>query len=287
MIFRIMNMTKHTVSIDWLKANLDHPDLIILDASLPKPMTKAEDNPLAEIQIPGALFFDIDHRFSDATINLPHTMLSEEDFNGEARKLGINNESKLVVFDNLGVYSSPRVWWMFKAMGHDDIAVLDGGLPEWVKAGLPTEAKEKSQINPGNFTANPRSSFFKNADDVLSVQSDTDTLILDARSRGRFEGTEPEPRAGLRGGHIPNSICLPFPEVVRENKMKDSNELKDQFEQLGVKHHDLVFSCGSGLTACIIALAAQIAGYEKLSVYDGSWSEWGQPGNLPVSTGAA
>ncbi|MEP5613350.1 MAG: sulfurtransferase [Cyclobacteriaceae bacterium] len=281
-----MNVTKPTVSIDWLKTNLDHPNLILLDASLPKPMAKAEDNPLAGIQIPGTLFFDIDHSFSDSSVNLPHTMLPDEDFNREARKLGINNESILVVYDNLGVYSSPRVWWMFRAMGHEEVAVLDGGLPEWVSAGFSTEAKGKRQVSEGDFTGNRQSGFFRNAEEVLRFQSNGDTLTLDARSRGRFEGTEPEPRPGLRGGHIPNSVCLPFSEVVAGNKMKNSLELKKQFDELGVKHQDLVFSCGSGLTACIIALAAQIAGYDKLSVYDGSWSEWGQPGDLPVSTGA-
>ncbi len=281
-----MNLPKPTVSIQWLAENLENENLVLLDASLPKPMTKAEDNPFADIQIPGSRFFDIDNAFSDTSFDLPHMMPSEADFTRETRKLGIDRNSKVVIYDNLGVYSSPRAWWMFQAMGHDDVSVLDGGLPEWVEARLPTEAKGKSPNSEGDFEANPRPGFFWNSNEVLEAIDDPEVLVLDARSKGRFEGIEPEPRAGLRGGHIPGSLSLPFPEVIRGNKMLAKEELKKQFDKMEVSNQQLVFSCGSGLTACIIALAAAIAGFDWLSVYDGSWSEWGQPGDLPVVEGS-
>ncbi len=277
-----MDFLKPTTSIQWLFENIKNEDLIVLDASLPKPKTKAEDNPLANIQIPGARFFDIDHAFSNTSIDLPHMMPSSAHFEEEARKLGINKTSKIVVYDNLGVYSSPRAWWMFKAMGHVDVSVLDGGLPEWVESGFPTEAKTNHSTESGNFESNPTPGFFKDSKEILDTINDSEIMVLDARSRGRFEGVEPEPRAGLRGGHIPGSLSLPFPEVVNGNKLRDEDELKEKFEQMGISNQQLVFSCGSGLTACIIALAADVAGFDGLSVYDGSWSEWGQPSELPV-----
>lgn len=281
-----MNSTSSLVSVDWLNQHLDDKNLIVLDASLPKPKARAEDNPLHNVQIPGSRFFDIDNKFSDTSIDLPHMMPSADDFSKEARKLGVNNESTIVVYDNLGIYSSPRAWWMFKAIGHEQVYVLNGGLPEWVSNGNPIEERTVHEVPEGNFVGTSQAGFFKNSKEVLNYIDDEKTIILDARSKGRFEGSEPEPRAGLRGGHIPTSKSLPFPEVLDGNIIRTPDQLNEKFENMGVDEQQLVFSCGSGLTACIIALAADVAGKKELAIYDGSWSEWGQPGDLPVDIGA-
>lgn len=278
-----MEFTEPLVSVDWLHSHLHNPDLLILDASLPKPKTNAADNPLSNLQIPNARFFDINSDFSDQATELPHMMPSPSYFEQAAQKLGINNNSTIVVYDNIGVYSSPRARWMLKSMGHKQVLLLDGGLPEWVKK-FPTEAKKKRPYGSGDFIAAFDEGYFRNAQEVLKATEQKETTILDARSDGRFTGTAPEPRTGLRGGHIPKSKNIPFTEMLTESKMKSSLELKAIFEQKKVKNHELIFSCGSGLTACIIALGAEIVGYDKISVYDGSWSEWGMPGELPVVT---
>ena len=272
------------VSISWLKNNLDNPNLIILDATIKK-VTSDDKTAVINKTIPGARFFDIKGMFSDKETNVPNMLPAPEVFEQGCQSLGIQHNSQIVVYDQLGIYSSPRVWWMFKAMGFHNVAVLDGGLPAWIDANYPLEdlnSYADIQYEKGNFKAAFKPNLVVSQEDVYSIMHNPDVLILDARSHGRFIGTEPEPRQDLKSGHIPGSISLPYTEVLVDGKMKSVEELKSIFTALDIGNKKLIFSCGSGITACIILLAAEIAGYSNLSVYDGSWSEWGLIEGLPI-----
>lgn len=279
-----MKITNSLISVHELKKNLSAENLILLDASM-KPVGKvaapAFETP---VYIPGSLRFDFDNEIRDLNTSLPHMMPSAEFFTDEVQKLGINHDSVIVVYDRVGIYSSPRAWWMFRAMGHEQVAVLDGGLPAWIAAGFETisHLKEKP-AHRGNFMAQPVREAFVNADDVMKALQDPNISVMDARSEGRFKGREPEPREGLRGGHMPNAVNLPFTDLLENGLLKPHSNLRSMFE--AYKDKKMIFSCGSGATACVLALAADQLGYKDLSVYDGSWSEWGlNSSNRPVVT---
>ena len=262
------------VSSKWLLENLSDPDLVLLNAS-PSSNVSGLKSKLDKIQIAGSRTFDLKENFSDKNSALPNTLLSPEDFQMEVRQLGINQNSKIVVYDNLGIYTSPRVWWMFKTMGHQEVAVLNGGLPDWVNNGYATEPIQQYSYGSGDFIASLNSDLVKGFDVMLSCSTNQEAVIFDARSKGRFDGTAPEPRAGLRSGSIPNSLNLPWKEVLVDGKFKSTMELREIFSE--VKKEDaVVFSCGSGLTACIILLAASLVLDNRMGVYDGSWTEWAQ-----------
>ena len=274
------------VTIQWLAENLEADNLVILDASM-KPVTPvSSDTPQEKPAcIKGALRFDFDNDIRDKNTDLPHMMPSAEFFDEEMQKLGINKNSAIVVYDYVGVYSSPRAWWMFRAMGHTQVAVLDGGLPAWEKAGYPcgTEA-DKIAKTRGDFVSHPQEGMFVDSAHVLKALSDITFSVVDARSEGRFKGQEPEPRAGLHGGHMPNAVNIPFANLIVDGFVLPRESLKAVFTQHINQNQQLIFSCGSGVTACVDALAAELAGYSKLAVYDGSWSEWGLPtSGLPVT----
>jgi len=273
------------VTPSWLSSHLGAPDLVILDASM-KPVGSVGASPAAsaEIWLPGAQIFDFDTRICDRSTSLPHMMPSPEVFETEVRALGVNQQSQVVVYDKIGIFSSPRAWWMFKAMGHDGVAVLDGGLPAWIAAGLPTESSPRVAAPTGNFVARPRPSLFVDADHVATALINPAVAVLDARSEGRFQGRDPEPRQGLRGGHMPNAINVPFGAVQAQGHMKSAEEISALLAAKVGARERLVFSCGSGVTACTLALAAELAGYSNKAVYDGSWSEWGLPSARPVVT---
>ena len=270
----------HIVSTDWLYEHLHEEDLILLDASLPK---TAEGKPSshAGITIAGARFFDLKDKFSDSTSPFPNTIPTPTDFQRESRALGINSSSKVVVMDNMGLYSSPRVWWMFKAMGHENVAVLDGGLPAWIDAGYETVPVQEAEYDAGDFKASFQPALVKDYDDVVDNVSTASFTIVDARSEGRFNGTAPEPRKELKSGSIPNSANIPYQAVLEGGKFKKESELRAVFDKLE-DADNLVYSCGSGLTACIIMMAGKLAGRKDMTVYDGSWTEWAELQGLKV-----
>ena len=271
-----------TVSVNWLQQNINQPNLVILDATMKKVTWKKNEFVNSNKCIPNARFFDIKNIFSDTSSSFPNTMLSADEFEEQAQLLGINKETAIVVYDTIGIYTSPRVWWMFKSMGHDNIAVLDGGFPEWISNDFPTEIETKFKGERGDFEAIYHSDYFSNKDDVLHTVSDKTKVIIDARSEDRFLGTTPEPREGLRSGHIPTSLNLHYDDLLVNGKLRDNEYLQRKFQEIINKEDNVIFSCGSGITACILALGAELSGYKNGSVYDGSWTEWGSLHELPI-----
>jgi len=270
---------RELVSIEWLKENLLKKDLILLDSSLTKTVD-GKKTEFKDLTIPTARYFDLKANFSDRNSPFPNTIPAKEQFELECRKLGINNSSEIVIFDNLGIYSSPRVWWMFKVMGHDKVSVLDGGLNEWIKRKLPTAKRTHKTYEDGDLKASPNEDYIVN---YSTIKQNTDQQIftlIDARSKARFNGTENEPRKELKSGNIKNSINIPFKDVLSDGKFKSKEELKKLFKNKCNYDDKLVFSCGSGLTACIVLLACEIAFKKSKFVYDGSWTEWAEKNNL-------
>ncbi|MFD2600144.1 sulfurtransferase [Sphingobacterium corticis] len=258
-------------------------DVKILDATIDKVNQSIDADGKQAEYIPNSLFLDIEGKFSDHSNPLPHTMVDAKTFEQEARSLGINADTIVVIYDRWGIYSSPRAWWMFRYMGHPETYVLHGGLAEWKSAGLPTTNIHESntQIKEGNFVAKPISDWLTGKNDILE-KLNTDVAIIDARSKGRFEGTAPEPRAGLRSGHIPGSSNLPFDNILHGPHYQSEHDLHQVFEPI-LTDNQAIFTCGSGISAAILALAAYQIGHENISIYDGSWSEWGANDNLPVA----
>ncbi|MEU9375280.1 sulfurtransferase [Streptomyces sp. NPDC048255] len=270
------------VGVGWLAERLGAPGLVVLDASVGAHRGAGH-------RIAGARPFDLDGALSDHDAPAPHTLPGPAQFTEALRALGVHDTDTVVVYDGAGVYSSARAWWMLRAMGFDRAAVLDGGLPAWTAAGLPVEATGPVYEGPrGSFTARPRAGLLVGSDTVAAALADPAAAVLDARTRERFAGTAPEPRPGLRGGHMPGAVSLPFGELQRPGGlMRPAAELREAFAAVAGDRQRLYFSCGSGVTACVLALGADLAGYRELAVYDGSWSEWGMPSELPVATGPA
>ncbi|MGV2988483.1 sulfurtransferase [Vibrio sp. E150_011] len=270
------------VSATWLYEKLGEDDsLVILDTSIEFqiPMEPPKDTSGV---IPQSQRFDYDRVFCDLNNPLPHMMPSSQRFNQLASELGITPDSTIVVYDNSGTYASPRAWWMLKALGFESVYVLSGGLPAWKAHQYPVDS---GYVNANVTSLNqPLSSqFFLTAEQVLTHSSEQTRKIVDARSLARFSGKAKEPREGVRSGHIPSSLCLPFAELMRDGTLKPKEELTTLFAGISEdKSTPIVFSCGSGVTACILALGATICGYTDLAVYDGSWTEWGQRVDLPV-----
>ncbi|MEI8592804.1 3-mercaptopyruvate sulfurtransferase [Photobacterium sp. Hal280] len=272
------------VSADWLLEHADAENIVILDASWFMPGTGRDARAEWESErIPGAVFFDFDQEICDKDSSLPHMLPGAEQFASQVSALGISNKDTLVVYDSHGLFSSPRVWWMFKVMGHDKVAVLDGGLSAWKAAGGALESGSVTEApENGQFSANFRSEWVTDAQTLLAKLADPQVVVLDARPAARFYAQQPEPREGIRSGHMPNAKSLPFGQLVKDGRLVPQSILKQRFDAFSEQEQQLIFSCGSGVTACILALAADVAGRKNLTVYDGSWTEWGAGMKYPV-----
>jgi len=274
------------VSTDWLAERLGRSDLKILDASWYMPAQNRDAQAeYAAAHIPGAMFFDID-RIADTESSLPHMLPSPANFGAAVGALGVGNEDDVVIYDGAGIFAAPRVWWTFRVFGHSRVAVLDGGLPKWRRENRPLESGPLTPT-PKNFRASPRPKLVRDAAAMRENIASEKELVLDARSEGRFKGSEPEPRPGLKGGHIPHSRNLPFQALVdpASGTMKPADELRAIFANAGVTAKQRVTaSCGSGLTAAILAFGLYLTGRDDAAIYDGSWSEWGALPDAPVET---
>lgn len=274
--------TSPLVSAQWLHEHLNDPKLIVLDGTIKKAGANSGETG-EDVRITGTRFFDLKGVFADKTSALPNTIPTAQAFTEGCQQLGINRDSVVVVYDTLGVYSSPRAWWLLSVMGHSNVKVLNGGLPAWIESGYATESSKAENYTKGDFVAKMQTESVKTASDMLENMQAAKAKVLDARSFGRFKATAPEPRADLIGGHIPGSQSLAFTEVLKEGKFLPTEELEAVFAKLELGDDPLVFSCGSGITACIILLAAELVLENDKAVYDGSWSEWGLPEKgLPI-----
>ncbi len=261
------------VTSKWLNENLDNPNLVILDAT----QKKNKDGVIGVYEntfIKNAITFDIARDFSDNSSPFPNTLLSANKFEIACQKIGINNSSIIVVYDKLGVFSSARVYWMFRIMGHKNVTVLNGGLPDWISQNYQTIFTAKTIFTKGDFKVSFNSNKVKNFNFIKENIATEKTLVVDVRSADRFNSLVPEKRKGLRSGNIPKSINIPYQYVLNNGKFKTNAELKEVLSVIKTEK-DLIFSCGSGITACIVYLASELILENKISVYDGSWTEWG------------
>lgn len=274
----MLNLSTPIVLPEHLVDALTDPRLVILDATVnAKP---------SDPHIPGALVADIEGPWSDPASPLPHQRPKPEVIEGEMRRVGINDDSFVVVYEQGPMFSAPRIWWLLRAAGFDNVAVLHGGFTAWAAAGLPVETLPTPMPDMGDVEISPRPGMFVDEDAVRDHVSAQDRVLVDARSHGRFTGVDPEPREGLRGGHIPTAQNVPYTDIQRNNGLVPLDELREIFDSV-TDSRPIITSCGSGLTACVLALGLAYLGRDDVSVYDGSWTDWGRAGGPPVETGEA
>lgn len=277
------------ISAERLAAELSAQDLRIIDGSWRMPGNPPARQDYDARHIEGAIFFDIDE-ISDKSSDLPHMLPSAKDFSRAMGALGVSNNDRVVVYDDQGLFSAARVWWTFLAMGHRHVAVLDGGLRKWLAEGRPTTSA-RTKVAPAQYRASPRLEMTASAAVVKKAVHTSCALILDARPADRFQGAAPEPRSGLRSGHMPGARNLPFAELIGDDgSLLRGSALQSHLAEKGVAPDKFIItSCGSGVTAAILSLALETAGHERHSLYDGSWTEWADErnddGEYPVITG--
>lgn len=283
-----MTQRKGLVTTEWLAEHMNAPDVRIVDGSWYLPADGRDPQAeYAERHIPGAVFFDIE-AISDEKSPLPHMLPSAEKFSSRVRKLGLGDGVRIVVYDGGNMMAAARVWWMFRVFGHEDVAVLDGGLPKWMSEGRPVD---DAAVIPRerHFTARMNTFLVR---DIAQMRSNIESAreqVVDARGAGRFAGSEPEIRPGLRGGHIPGSVNLPYASLLRPDATVRSDEdIRAALAGIGVDPaRHVATTCGSGISASFLALALNLIGARNVAVYDGSWTEWGGREDTPVATGPA
>jgi thiosulfate/3-mercaptopyruvate sulfurtransferase len=272
------------VTVDWLKDNIGAPDVRVVDATwVPSFLVgrKTGKEQYLEAHIPGAVFFDIDHIAAPET-NLPHMLPDPILFSSRVRKLGLGDGNRLVIYDNNNFFASARVWWMFRAMGHKDVKVLDGGLKAWTDNGGETEDLPPVSVER-HYTARKRADLVKDMSQVREQMDTGSAAILDARAEGRFNGSSPEPRQDLKSGHIPGSVCIPSGNLIgADGKLKSHDELSPLLSDYN--SGPAVATCGSGVSAAVIALALARLGNWDVALYDGSWTEWASNPDNPIAT---
>ena len=274
------------VSTDWLADNLDNPKVVVLDGTYHLPTAKRDAAAeFAVKHIPGSIRFDIDD-ICDPDDPLPHMMPTPELFAAKVSGLGIRNDQRVIVYDVYGMQSAARVWWMFRVFGHDNVAVLNGGLPKWQAEDRATTSEIESRP-AASFQAGFRPELVRSIEDIRRVVDAGGGQIVDARSAGRFTAVEPEPRAGMRSGHMPGALNLPFTDLLDPafREFKDADVILEQVNGANIElAQPIITSCGSGVTACAVSLALFLVGKEDAAVYDGSWSEWGGRQDTPIVT---
>ncbi len=273
------------VTPGWLAANLGSPDVVVLDSSFYLgPMNRDADAEYRAGHIPGALRLDIS-KVSDRSSPLPHMLPTPETFADTVGLMGISERDTIVCYDGLGLFASPRLWWMFRLFGAKNVFVLGGGMPRWVAEGLPVEQDVMTR-EPTRFVARKPADIVADAAHVQRVLAEGTAQVVDARPADRFTGQTPEPRPGMRSGHIPGSLNVPHGTLLKDGGLLPHDQLREKFAAAGVDlEQPIITSCGSGVSAAVVWLALDAIGIAPAGLYDGSWSEWGSRDDLPVATG--